>query len=226
MSELLMDVNAASETYKFLNALLDDYNACKTELARGGILKAYRMLLERASGDHLKQIEKIGQLEKELADTKAKLPKTKEEITKLLHEAGFHELEECESGTWHCQISPDLSPKTYAELYKKYYGDLKPDAKDELTVPPRFDPKTDSFKDFDKVKKTCDETMAKIAIEESNSNETEVNESLDPKKQMSPGKSFTSGETYKNADDADEKTKKTKKQRSSSKSKKKSKVVS
>lgn len=96
MNEILMDANVASETYKFLNALLDDYTTCKTELARGGILKAYKMLLERASDDHLKQIEKIRQLEKELADTKAKLPKTKEEITKLLHEAGFHELEECE----------------------------------------------------------------------------------------------------------------------------------
>lgn len=125
MSEPLMDVNAASETYKFLNALLDDYTACKTELARGGILKAYRILLERASGDHLKQIEKTVQLEKELADTKAKLPKTKEEITKILHEAGFHELEECEGGTWHHGFPfPELTPKEYAELYRRLYGEM------------------------------------------------------------------------------------------------------
>lgn len=123
--EQLMDRNIASETYKFLNALLDDYTACKTELARGGILKAYRMLLDRASGDHLKQIEKSAQLEKELADTKAKLPKTKEEITKILHEAGFHELEECEGGTWHHGFpSPELTPKEYAELYHRLYGEM------------------------------------------------------------------------------------------------------
>lgn len=60
MNEQMMDKNTATESYKFLNALLDDYNACKTELARGGILKVYRMLLDKTSEDHLKWIEKAG----------------------------------------------------------------------------------------------------------------------------------------------------------------------
>ena len=91
--EQLIDRNAASETYKFLNALLDDYTACKTELARGGILKTYRMLLDRISEDHLKQIEKNAKLEKELIDIKTKVPKTKEEIANILNETGSHILE-------------------------------------------------------------------------------------------------------------------------------------
>ena len=219
-------LKTTKDQYGFLDALLDDYSSCKTELVRNGTMKAIKVLLEKIREDHLKQIDKTLALDKELADVKAKLPKTKEEIEKLLHEAGFHELEECEGGTWHCQVSPDLSPKTYADLYKKYYGDLKLDAKDELTVPPRFDPKTDSFKDFDKVKKTCDETLAKIASDEANDSGAEVEKELDPKKEMSPEEFFASDEESKDANDTNKKTKKPKKQRSSSKSKKKSKIVS
>ena len=167
-SEPMMDANTAKETYKFLNALLEDYNACKTDLARNGIFKAYKMLVSKVSEDHLKQIEETNKLAKELADTKAKLPKTKEEIAKLLHEVGFHELEECDNGTWPVRVFPDLSPKAYAELYKKYYGEQKLDAKAEIAAPARFDLATDSFKDFAKVKKTCNEAIAKIEEEELN----------------------------------------------------------
>lgn len=124
MNEQMMDKNTATESYKFLNALLDDYNACKTELARGGILKVYRMLLDKTSEDHLKWIEKAGQFEKELGETKAQLPKTKEEIANILKEVGLSDLEECRGGSWHTGLpSPALTPKEYAELYYHLYGD-------------------------------------------------------------------------------------------------------
>lgn len=218
-NEQLMDENSARDTYKFLNALLDDYNACKTELARGGILKAYRMLLERVSTDHLKQIDRSSQLEKDLEAAKAKIPKTKEEITKLLNEAGFHELEECESGTWHCQVSPDLSPKTYAELYKKYYGDPQPDSRADLAVPQKFDPQNDSFQDFAKVKQTCNEAMTKIAKDEVDSSFKDETEDQDSGKQMTPEEFFgvddPANEDGKNSKD----TKKSPKKLKTSKSK-------
>ena len=177
MSEPLMDANSAKETYKFLDALLDDYNACKTDLARSGILKAYRMLVSKVSEDHLKQIEEVSKSAKELADTKAKLPKTKEEIARILSEVGFHDLEEDKDVYCHTSKMPPLTPKAYAELYKKYYGDLKPDAKDEAAVPARFDLATGSFKDFAKVKKACNEAIAKIEEEETNAETMTVKES-------------------------------------------------
>ena len=192
--EQLMDGNVASETYKFLNALLDDYTACKTELARGGILKAYRMLLDRASGDHLKQIEKTVRLEKELADTKAKLPKTKEEITKILHEAGFHELEECEGGTWHHGLpSPELTPKEYAELYRRLYGEMtKGDEK-------KLDKEIQKLED-----KKVEEEIAQIKASEQILEDKKLEESketeLDETKKMTPEEFFdidTSSEASK-----------------------------
>lgn len=64
-------------------------------------------------------------LEKQLEEAKKKIPKTKEEITKLLNEAGFHELEEVEGGAGHCNFpSPDMTPKQYAELYRRLYGQM------------------------------------------------------------------------------------------------------
>ena len=184
MSEPLMDVNAASETYKFLNALLDDYTACKTELARGGILKAYRMLLERASGDHLKQIEKSRQLEKELADTKAKLPKTKEEISKILHEAGFHELEECEGGNWHHGLpSPELTPKEYAELYRRLYGEMTKINEKKLD-------KEIEILESKKVAKEAAQIKASEKILEEGKKKLEDDKELDKSKKMSPEEFF------------------------------------
>lgn len=53
MDGRLMTRETTIETFKFLQALLDDYNSCKTELARSGILKAYRMLLDKVAEDCL-----------------------------------------------------------------------------------------------------------------------------------------------------------------------------
>lgn len=166
MSEPLMDANSAKETYKFLNALLDDYNACKTDLARSGILKAYRMLVSKVSEDHLKQIEEADKLAKELADTKAKLPKSKEEIAKILNEFGFYELEEVRDVSCHNPKTVPLPPKVYAELYEKYYGKLPLDLADNA-----FDDSkkaNDEYKTFVKTKRICNKTLAKLAKEEAN----------------------------------------------------------
>lgn len=120
-----VDPNGIDQSYKFLNALLDDYNACKTELARSGISKAFKMLLDQIGKDHASLACKFNELKKELEATKAKLPKTKEEITKILHEAGFHELEECGDGAWIGSVpSPDLTPTEYGVLYRRLYGEM------------------------------------------------------------------------------------------------------
>ena len=120
-----VDPNGIDQSYKFLNALLDDYNACKTELARSGISKAFKMLLDQIGKDHAGLACKFNELKKELEATKAKLPKTKEEITKILHEAGFHELEECGDGVWTGSVpSPDLTPTEYGVLYRRLYGEM------------------------------------------------------------------------------------------------------
>lgn len=121
MEEQVMNKESIEELYKLLNDILDDYSVCKTDLIKSGIIKTYRVLLEKVNKEHLKHIEKLSRLEIELAEAKAKIPKTKEEISKLLNEAGFRELEECEAGTWHCQIYSDLKPEAYAELYNRYY---------------------------------------------------------------------------------------------------------
>lgn len=122
---VLEDRKTVEETYKFLNALLEDYSSCKTALARTGIMKSVEILLNKIGEAHARTIDAKIVLEQELEATKAKLPKSKEEITKILHEAGFHELEEVEGGSWHGNVpSPELTPKQYAELYRRLYGEL------------------------------------------------------------------------------------------------------
>ena len=120
-----VDKNTIEQSHKFLNALLDDYNACKTELAKSGIFKAFRILHDQVAKEHADLAIKFNELKKELDDAKAKIPKTKEDITKILHEAGFHELEECADGVWTGTVpSPDLTPAEYGVLYRRLYGEL------------------------------------------------------------------------------------------------------
>ena len=128
----------------------------------------------------LKQIEKTVQLEKELADTKAKLPKSKEEITKILHEAGFHELEECEGGTWHHGLpSPELTPKEYAELYRRLYGEMTNSDEKKL------DKEIQKLED-----KNVEEEIAQIKASEKILEDKKIEESkemeLDETKKMTP----------------------------------------
>lgn len=122
---VLEDRKTVEETYKFLKALLEDYSYCKTALARAGIIKSLEMLLNKIGEAHARTVDAKISLEQELEATKAKLPKSKEEIKKILHEAGFRELEEVESGPGLGNVpSPDLTPKQYTELYRKLYGEL------------------------------------------------------------------------------------------------------
>lgn len=126
-----VDPNGIDQSYKFLNALLDDYNACKTELARSGISKAFKMLLDQIGKDHAGLACKFIELKKELEATKAKLPKTKEEITKILHEVGLSDLEECEDGNGIDNVpsrrtipTGDLTPIQHGNHYRRLYGEM------------------------------------------------------------------------------------------------------
>lgn len=122
---VLEDRKTVEETYKFLKALLEDYSSCKTALARAGIIKSLEMLLNKIGEAHARTVDAKIVLEQELEATKAKLPKSKEEIKKILHEAGFRELEEVEGGPGFGNVpSPDLTPKQYAELYRRLYGEM------------------------------------------------------------------------------------------------------
>ena len=121
----LKDRKSIREMYEFVKALIDDHNACKTELARSGLMKSIQILIDKLEDAHARMAEDKISLEKQLEEAKKKIPKTKEEITKLLNEAGFHELEEVEGGAGHCNFpSPDMTPKQYAELYRRLYGQM------------------------------------------------------------------------------------------------------
>lgn len=108
------------------------------------------------------------------------MPKTKEEITKILHEAGFHELEECEGGTWHHGLpSPELTPKEYAELYRRLYGEMtKCDEK-------KLDKEIQKLED-----KNVEEEIAQIKASENILEDKKLEESkemeLDETKKMTP----------------------------------------
>lgn len=119
MAKPLMDETEARDTYKFLNALLDDYAACKTELARAGIFKVFKTMLERIGEDHLKWIKKAVQIDTELARLKAAWPKSINQLAKILRDHGFKDLKECDNCS--CGVAPDISEKQYAELYHYLY---------------------------------------------------------------------------------------------------------
>jgi len=182
---VLEDRHAVEEMYKFAKDLLADYSACKTELARSGLKKSLEMLIDKIGDAHARAVDAKLVLERELEATKAKLPKSKEEITKILHEAGFHELEEVEGGTWHGNVpSPELTPKQYAELYRRLYGEMT---------------KADERKLDRDIKKMEEEEQAaaealspeQIFAEAKNGvGEKEDDGELDPKKQMTPEEFF------------------------------------
>ena len=69
-----VDKDTIEQSHKFLQALLDDYNACKTELARSGIYKAFKILLEQVAKEHVDLATKFNELKKELDGLKAKIP--------------------------------------------------------------------------------------------------------------------------------------------------------
>ena len=126
-----VDKNTIEQSHKFLQALLDDYNACKTELARSGIFKAFKILLEQIAKEHIDLATKFNELKKELEVTKAKLPKTKEEITKILHEVGLSDLEECEDDNGIDNVpsrrtipTGDLTPIQHGNYYRRLYGEM------------------------------------------------------------------------------------------------------
>jgi len=213
-ADILATMKSTKDQYGFLNALFDDYSLCKTELARNGIMKAIKVLLERINDEHIKLIEKTISLDKELAETKAKLPKTKEEIAKILHDAGFHELEEVEGGTWHHGLpSPELTPKEYAELYRRLYGEMTKSDEKKLDR---------EIKKLDEQK--AEEEIAQIkasekVLEDKNLENNEDKE-LDPAKQMTPEEFFDSDKSSVN-DKKIENNKKSKSKSSQSKSKNK-----
>lgn len=133
-TEQMMNEAATRDTYKFLNALLDDYAACKTELARAGIFKAYKTMLERIGEEHLKWIKKAMQTDAELMQVKAQLPKSAEEISKILHAHGLQDLKECNSGSSGFQAL-DMTRKQYGELYRYLYDEMTSADKKKFGAP-------------------------------------------------------------------------------------------
>ena len=191
-----VDPNGIDQSYKFLNALLDDYNACKTELARSGISKAFKMLLDQIGKDHAGLACKFNELKKELEATKAKLPKTKEEITKILHEAGFHELEECGDGAWTGSVpSPDLTPTEYGVLYRRLYGEMtKADLKkiDQEVKKLEKEEPTEKVEISEKAIELCnpeDSSKNNLLVENKNPEKTDEKPQKTSKKQKQRGRS-------------------------------------
>lgn len=210
---VLEDRKTVEETYKFLKALLEDYSSCKTTLARAGIIKSLEMLLNKIGEAHARTVDAKIALERELEAIKAKLPKSKEEIKKILHEAGFRELEEVEGGPGFGNVpSPDLTPKQYAELYRRLYGEsTKADER-------KLDRDT---KKIEEVEENAIVARTKASDEILEEAVKDPDDSLGPKKEMTVKEVFRLDDSNKDGD-SEQAFKKSKKVAASSNKKKKS----
>lgn len=96
-ADLVMnDLETINETYQFLRAILDDYSACKTELARTGLKRSLEIMIEKIREAHSRLLTSNMALAKDLEDAKKKIPNTEKELDTVVEnpEEEKHILEE------------------------------------------------------------------------------------------------------------------------------------